>query len=283
MHVDDDLFRACGNFARRLSLGEAWTHHTPTPKGRRTPTARCLHTHLPAPPSDATSLPPTIPGGRTTKDPGAPLLSAVCASPSPLAFSWIWSCEDQKKLRGYPPGWETSCGECLKLHAAKSLHLAGTPQLGKCRENGRPSETARNSTKCAKSARGQTSENRGPGRSEAPHPPRARTTTNGADETARRDNTNRKDSAPSRAATRNTTSPSPATTRTPRQTPRAGKHHPIPKGTGQRATKNANRWSKKNNCVSHLQVHVAKNTRGYCTTLVLAAPSLTSTRETMQA
>ena len=85
-----------------------------------------------------------------------------------------------------------------KTTSRKSLHLAGTPQLGKCRENGRPSETARNSTKSAKSARGQTSEDRGPGRSEANrihHEPEQQP--NGADETARRDNTNRKDSAPS--------------------------------------------------------------------------------------
>ena len=33
-----------------------------------------------------------------------------------------------EKLRGYPPGWKTTRGKCLKATFRKSLHLAGTPQ-----------------------------------------------------------------------------------------------------------------------------------------------------------
>ena len=41
--------------------------------------------------------------GRSVEDPRAPLLSAV-APHLPLAASWIWSCEEQKKFRECPPG-----------------------------------------------------------------------------------------------------------------------------------------------------------------------------------
>ena len=133
----------------------------------------------------------------------------------------------------------------MKTTCGKSIHLAGTPQLGKCRGNGRPSETGRNSTKSAKSARGQTSEDRESGRNEANrlhHEPEQQP--NGADETARRDNTKWKDTAPS---------------------PGGDEEHHEPVACNNEHTKDK-RKQPPSPC--------RKYTRGYCTTLVLAAPSL---------
>ena len=66
-----------------------------------------------------------------------PLLSAA---------SWIRSCEDRKNSE--------ATHQVRKLHAAnvkttcrKSLHLAGTLQLGKCRENGQNTKPRRNRQK----------------------------------------------------------------------------------------------------------------------------------------
>ena len=167
MHVDDDLFRARGTL--RVGCPSARrgvdTPH-PNPKGRRTPTARCLHTHFLHHRPMRPLFHQPFRGGRTTKDPGAPLLSAVCVSPSPLHSPGSGAAKIRKTPR-LPARMGNYLRQMSKTTCRKSLHLAGTPQLGKCRENGRPSETATNSTKSAKSARGQTSEDRGPGRSEA--------------------------------------------------------------------------------------------------------------------
>ena len=57
-----------------------------------------------------TTCPPStdLPVRRPAQNPEAPLLCAVRVSLLLSAASWIWSCEDQKKLRGYPPGWKTT-------------------------------------------------------------------------------------------------------------------------------------------------------------------------------
>ena len=58
-----------------------------------------------------------LPGGRPAEDPGAPLLSAVCVSPSSAA-SWIWSCEEQKKNSGDARQVENYWRQMPKLHTA---------------------------------------------------------------------------------------------------------------------------------------------------------------------
>ena len=41
-----------------------------------------------------------------------------------MAASWIRSCEEQNKLKGYPPGWKTAWSKLLKNTCIKPLHLA---------------------------------------------------------------------------------------------------------------------------------------------------------------
>ena len=106
----------------------------PNPKGRRTPTARCLHTHLLHHRPMRPLFHQPFRGGRSTEDPGAPLLSAVCVSPSPWHFPGSGAVKIRKKLRGYPPGWETTCGKCLKLHAANLSTWRVPRNSGSCRK-----------------------------------------------------------------------------------------------------------------------------------------------------
>ena len=55
--------------------------------------------------------------------------------PLPLAASWIWSCEDQFFLGRRRPSGKLLAANAVTTHC-KSLHLADTPQLRKCRKNG---------------------------------------------------------------------------------------------------------------------------------------------------
>ena len=54
-----------------------------------------------------------------------PLLSAV---------SWIWSCEEQEKTQRLPARMEYYLLQMSKNTCRKSIRLAGTPQLLKCRK-----------------------------------------------------------------------------------------------------------------------------------------------------
>ena len=45
VRADNDLFRAWGKIARQLSLGEAWTHHTPTQRSSGTHRKVPSHMH----------------------------------------------------------------------------------------------------------------------------------------------------------------------------------------------------------------------------------------------
>ena len=88
-------------------------------------------------------------GGRTTKDPGAPLLSAVCVSPSPWHSPGSGAAKIRKTPR-LPARMGNYLRQMSKTTCRKSLHLAGTPQLGKLPQNGPNTETARKSTKSRK-------------------------------------------------------------------------------------------------------------------------------------
>ena len=74
-------------------------------------------------------------GERPAEDPGAPLLTAVRVSPSPQQPPGSGAAKFRKTPR-LPARWKTTCRKCLKTTHGKTLHLAGTPQLGKCRKNG---------------------------------------------------------------------------------------------------------------------------------------------------
>ena len=77
-----------------------------------------------------TRLSPTdLPGRRSAEDPGAPLLSAVRVSPSPQQPPGSGAAKFRKTPR-LPARWKTTCRRCLKTTLRKSLHQAGTPQLG---------------------------------------------------------------------------------------------------------------------------------------------------------
>ena len=71
------LFTAREDGVRRSPSAEVGRCRTPNPESRYAPTARELQT-----PHTLASLSPSFRGGRSTEHPGAPVLSAVCVSPS---------------------------------------------------------------------------------------------------------------------------------------------------------------------------------------------------------
>ena len=71
-------------------------------------------------------LPPTFPEERATKDPGAPLLSAVCVSPSPQQPPGYGAAKN-RKTQEPPARKKNTCGERLAIRAdthEKSLATA---------------------------------------------------------------------------------------------------------------------------------------------------------------
>ena len=126
------LFRAWGRGASE-SLGRGQQDAAP-PTLRVDPLPpRRNHIH-----QYTTSLSSTdLPGGRPAEDPGAPLLSAVCVSPSPQqppgsgAAKFRKNSEATRQVENYLP-------QMSKTTFGKFLHLADTPQLGKAAK--RPEE-----------------------------------------------------------------------------------------------------------------------------------------------
>ena len=104
------------------------TCRTPNPEGRCISTAKRPHTpahHLPS----STNLPRggqlRIRGSTARRSLCKPLLSAV---------SWIWSCECQKNSEATRQDEKTTCGTCLKLHAANFSTWRAPRNSEKCRE-----------------------------------------------------------------------------------------------------------------------------------------------------
>ena len=88
-------FSARGDDAHPSHSAERGDGHTPTLRvDTHPPQEGPTYTHTPHSLSCPSST--NFSGGRLTKDPGVPLLSAACGSPITLATSWIWSCEEQK-------------------------------------------------------------------------------------------------------------------------------------------------------------------------------------------
>ena len=135
-------FSRVGNYARRLSLGEAWTHHTPTLRVDALP-PRGASTHISCTTVRCDLSSTNHSGGENYQGSRGSTAQRSLRKPLPLAFSWIWSCEESEKLRGYQPGWETTCGKCLKLHAA-SLSTWRVPRNTendkRARSDGSPNE-----------------------------------------------------------------------------------------------------------------------------------------------
>ena len=75
-----------------------------------------------------------LPGGRPAEDPGAPLLSAVCVSPSSQQPPGSGAAK-LRKNSGATRQVENYLPQMPKTTLRKSLHLAGTPQLGKAVKN----------------------------------------------------------------------------------------------------------------------------------------------------
>ena len=98
----------------------------PNPKGRHTPTAGRPHMH----PHTTLLSSTNHSGGENYQGSRGSTAQRSLRKPLPLAFSWIWSCEDQKNSEATRQDGKTTC--------RKSLHLAGTPQLGKAAK--RPEE-----------------------------------------------------------------------------------------------------------------------------------------------
>ena len=125
-----------------------------------------------------------LPGGRSTEDPGAPLLSAVCVSPSSQQPPGSGAAKIRKTTR-LPTRMENYKQQVSKTTCRKSLHLAGTPQLGKCLETAssqKKKKTARKSatsseTKTKRGARSDRRPNRRRGRERRTRRPRTRTHT----------------------------------------------------------------------------------------------------------
>ena len=77
-----------------------------------------------------TRLSPTdLPGRRPAEDPGAPLLSAVCVSPSSQQPPGSGAAKLRKNSEATRQV-ENHLLQMPKTTLRKSLHLAGTPQLG---------------------------------------------------------------------------------------------------------------------------------------------------------
>ena len=72
------------------------------------------------------SLPPTIPGGRTTKGSRGSTAQRSLRKPLPLALSWIWSCEDQNNSE--------ATRQDGKLHAANLSTWRVPRSSGNCRK-----------------------------------------------------------------------------------------------------------------------------------------------------
>ena len=78
-----------------------------------------------------------LPGRRPAEDPGAPLLTAVCVSPSPQQPPGSGAAKNNKNSEATRQDGKLLAAN-VKTTCRKSLHLAGTPQLGKAAK--RPEE-----------------------------------------------------------------------------------------------------------------------------------------------
>ena len=90
-----------------------------------------------------------LPGGRPAEDPGAPPLTVVCVSPSPQQPPGSGAAKNNKNSEATRQDGKLLAAN-VKTTCRKTLHLAGTPQLGKLPQNGPNTETARKSTKSRK-------------------------------------------------------------------------------------------------------------------------------------
>ena len=116
------------------SLGRGRQNAAPPTLRVDTSPSRRDHTHTPTHHAVSVAhLPQTFQGERATKDPGAPLLSAVFVSSSPWQPPGSGAAKIRKTPR-LPARMENYLQQMPKTICHKSLHLAGTPQLGKCRK-----------------------------------------------------------------------------------------------------------------------------------------------------
>ena len=124
-------FRAWGQRVSE-SLGRGRPRAAPQPSGVDTSPPRGDHIH-----QHTTSLSSTdLPGGRSTEDPGAPLLSAVYVSPSSQQPPGSGAAKIRKTLRLPARMEKTTGGKCPKLHSANLSTWRAPSQPGKCRKNG---------------------------------------------------------------------------------------------------------------------------------------------------
>ena len=104
-----------------------------------------------------------LPGGRSTEDPGAPLLSAVCVSPSSHQPPGPGAAKIRKTLRSYPPGWKTTGGKCLKLRSAN----LSTWRILRNSENAAKTVKIRNHVEIGKNTKDVNPEDKIPGTKDA--------------------------------------------------------------------------------------------------------------------
>ena len=94
-------------------------------------------------------------GRRPAEDPGAPPLSAVCVSPSSQQPPGSGAAKTGKTPR-LPTRLRKLHAANVKITCRKSLHLAGTPQLGKCRRKRPIYETSSKSAKIPQTSSSKT-------------------------------------------------------------------------------------------------------------------------------
>ena len=129
-------FLARGEIARPSPLAERSSCYTPTLRvDTHTPTAGRDHIHLRSTLSHLPLFHRPFRGARPTKDPGAPLLSAVYVCPSPWMPLGSGTARIRKTQR-LTGRMENAWSQTLKTSCIKTLHLAGTPQNSKRRKNG---------------------------------------------------------------------------------------------------------------------------------------------------
>ena len=110
----------------------------PNPKGRHAPTAGRPHMH----PHTTLLSSTNHSGGENYQGSRGSTAQRSLRKPLPLAFSWIWSCEDQKT-----PRLPARMG---KLHAANLSTWRVPRNSGNCRKTARRTETMAKPTKTRK-------------------------------------------------------------------------------------------------------------------------------------
>ena len=138
VHVVTHSLSARGEIAHRSPSAERGRKPHPNPEGRHAPTARELYTAH----TCLTSI--DLPRRRSTEDPGAPLLSAVCVSPSSQRPPGSGAAKSKKKNSGDARQVENYGRQVPKLHTANLSTWRTLRNSENAAKNGQKTKIQRN-------------------------------------------------------------------------------------------------------------------------------------------